>query len=136
MVILLFISFLSASLFFSDLDDLFDVRKELNPVAAKWKNIGIALRLNPDILDSIQAGNSNNPQACLSSMLTEWLKGNYNVKRFGEPTWKWLVDVVGDPAGGEYMALARGIASRHEPRGMSGEYAVSYCEHNLLSSIL
>ena len=65
-------------------------------------------------------------------MLTEWLKGNYNVKRFGEPTWQWLVDAVGDPAGGEYMGLARDIASRHKPRGMSERFAVSHCEHNLL----
>ena len=85
---------LSASLFTSDLDDLFDVTKELKPVFAKWKNIGIALRLNHDILDGIQVGNCNNPQACLTLMLTEWLKGNYNVKRFGEPNWRWLVDAV------------------------------------------
>ena len=52
-----------------------------------------------------------------SSALTEWLKRNYKVKRFGEPTWQWLVDAVGDPAGGAHMALARDIARRY---GMSG----------------
>ena len=94
------------------------MKKELNQVSANWYDIGIALRLNPNILNGIQTKNSSEPQACLSSMVTEWLKRNYNVKRFGEPTWQWLVDVVSDPAGGAHMALAREIAGRHKPRGM------------------
>ena len=112
----------SASLFTSGLDALFDVRKEMNKVSAKWRSIGIALRLDPNILDGIQTKNSGDPQACLSSVVTEWLKRNYNVKRFGEPTWEWLVDAVGDPAGGAHMALAKDIASRHKLKGTSGGY--------------
>ena len=46
------------------------------------------------------------------------------VKRFGEPTWQWFVDAVGDPAGGAHMALAQDIARRHKPRGMSSGCAV------------
>ena len=87
-------------------------------------SIGIALRLDSNILDSIQAKNSGDPSTCLSSMVKEWLKGNYNVKRFGEPTWQWLVDVVGDPEGGAHMALARKIARRHKLRGMPSGCAV------------
>ena len=98
---------------------IFIVKKELNPVSANWYNIGIALRLSPNKLDGIQARNSGDPQACLSSVVTEWLKRNYNVKRFGEPTWRWLVDVVGNPAGGDHTALARDMAWRHKARGLS-----------------
>ena len=47
-------------------------------------------------------------------MVTEWLKRNYNVKKFGEPTWQWLVEAVGDPAGGANTALAREIATKHK----------------------
>ena len=95
-------------------DDLFDVKSELTPVSANWKDIGIALRLGPDILDRIQAGSSGDPIACLTSMVTEWLRRNYNVKRFGEPTWQRLVEVVGHPAGGANKALARDISRRHK----------------------
>ena len=102
------------------MDDLFDVTKELTPVSAKWRSIGLALRLKPNTLDGIQAKNSGDPSTCLTSMLTEWLKKNYNVKRFGEPTWQRLVEAVGDPAGGENMALATDLASRHKVGGMSG----------------
>ena len=101
-----------------DLDALFDVLKELNPVSAKWRNIGIALRLKPNILDGISAYNNGDPTACLNSVITEWLKRNYNVKKFGEPTWQWLVKAVGDPAGGANMAQASDIAGRHKAGGM------------------
>ena len=94
-------------------DNLFDVKSELTPVSANWKDIGIALRLSPDTLDRIQAGNSGDPVSCLTSMVTEWLKRNYNVKKFGEPTWQRLVEVVGHPAGGANMGLARRIATKH-----------------------
>ena len=104
----------------SDFDDLFDVQKELIPVSAKWRSIGIALRLKPNVLDGIKAENNGDPLACLASTVTEWLNGNYNVKRFGEPTWQALVKAVGDPAGGAHMALARDMATRHKAGGMSG----------------
>ena len=100
------------------------MKKALSPVSAKWMSIGIALRLDPNILDGIQAKNSGDPSTCLSSVVTEWLKRNYNVERFGEPTWQWLVDVAGDPAGGAHMALAREIARRHKLRGMPSECAI------------
>ena len=85
-------------------------------------SIGIALRLKPSILDGISTENSGDPQACLTSMVTEWLNRNYSVKRFGEPTWQALVKAVGDPAGGANMALAREIARRHKAVGMSNRY--------------
>ena len=107
-------------------DDLFDVKSELTPVSAHWKSIGIALRLNPNTLDSIQANNNNDSTACLTSMVTEWLKRNYNVERFGEPTWQWLVKAVGDPAGGANLALARDIAWKHKAQGMY-DIAFHFC---------
>lgn len=109
----------ATSLVISDLsgDDLFDVKSELNPTSANLKSIGIALRLNPNTLDCIQAGNNSDLTACLTSVVTEWLRRNYNVKKFGEPTWQQLVEVVGHPAGGANKALARDIARRHKARG-------------------
>lgn len=104
------------------LDDLFDVQKELNTVSAKWRNIGIALRLNPNILDGINTQCNGDPSACLSLTVTEWLKRNYNVKRFGEPTWWWLVKAVGDPAGGANMTLAKDVARNHKAKDVSSRY--------------
>ena len=109
----------------ADLDeDLFDVQSELIPVTAKWRNIGTALRLKSDVLESIQAASGSDPLACLASMVTEWLKRNYNVKRFGEPTWQKLVEAVGHPAGGANMATARDVARRHKAEGVLGRLSL------------
>ena len=106
-------------------DDLFDVQSELIPVTAKWRNIGTALRLKSDVLENIQAGSGSDPPACLVLMVTEWLKRNYNVKRFGEPTWQKLVEAVGHPAGGANMAVAKDIARRHKAGGKLRPLSVS-----------
>ena len=101
----------------SDIDDLFDIRQELNQASAVWRSIGFALRLKPNILDGIDAQYSSDPAAYLTYTLIEWLKRNYNVKKFGEPTWQMLVKAVGDPAGGANMALARNLARKHKAKG-------------------
>ena len=81
-------------------------------MASKWKNIGLALRLTPDSLDTI--GTKENVTDRLSEVLNQWLKKTYNVKLFGEPSWKLLVKAVSDSAGGNDRALAEKIAQRHQ----------------------
>lgn len=102
-------------------DDLFDVKRELISVAGNWKQIGIALRLKRTQLEHIQTVNDDDPNACLTSVVIEWLNRKYNVKRFGEPTWRWLVEALGDPAGGANKALARNIARRHKAKNGSNK---------------
>ena len=85
----------------------------MTPVAAKWKAVGLALRLKLGELDSIAASHPHNVEECLSEMLTQWLRRNYNVKKFGEPSWQRLVEAVGDPAGGANPAVANQIAGKH-----------------------
>ena len=67
-------------------NDLFDVNAELMPVVARWKYIGLALRLDPDKLDEIEADNRNVEES-LTNVLKLWLKKSYNAKKFGEPSW-------------------------------------------------
>ena len=100
------------------LDDLYDLRRELIPASANWTNIGIALGLHANVLDFIKAANISNPDTCLTSMVTEWLRRNHNVDKFGDPTWHQLVEAVADPAGGANMDLAKNIAKRHKAEGM------------------
>ena len=101
-----------------DDDNLFDVMAALIQVAAQWKSIGIALRLKPALLESIETDNSSDPTTCLTSMITEWLERNYKVEKFGEPTWQWLVTAVSHPVGGNNMVLAGEIAKNHQAGGM------------------
>ena len=82
-------------------------------MASSWKAIGIGLRIGFGRLKTIQEDNAGNSSACLSEMLTCWLLRNYNVERFGEPTWRAVVKVVADPAAGDNYALALNIAGKH-----------------------
>ena len=93
-------------------DDLFDMKRELMPVAAKWKDIGLALRLDLSQLDVVEA-NNRNCTGCLTHTLSLWLKKSYNTERFGDPSWQLLARAVADPAGGNNPALAEKIASKH-----------------------
>ena len=85
------------------------MKKKLISATARWKDIGLALRLNPSQLNTIGRGNGD-VEDCLTEMLTLWLQKNYNTERFGEPSWELLVAAVGDPAGGDNPTLAEQIA--------------------------
>ena len=81
-------------------------------MASKWKNIGLALRLTLDSLNTI--GTKENVTDPLLEVLNQWLKKSYNVKLFGDPSWKLLVKAVSDRAGGNDRALAEKIAKKHQ----------------------
>ena len=83
------------------------------PVARSWKAIGRGLRIKPGRLKTINESKSGKPEECLADMLTCWLNRNYDVERFGEPTWQAVVKVVAHPAGGDNCALALSIAEKH-----------------------
>ena len=100
-----------------DIDDLFTVSSELLPVAHKWKRIGLALRLDLSSLERIRHRNHVDVEDYLSDVLAEWLKKAYNTVRFGDPSWKLLVEAVAHPAGGNDCALAETIAKKY-----NGEY--------------
>ena len=93
-------------------DDLPDIIRELAEVVANWQDIGTFLGIRDGQLQAIQL-QENRPLACLRQMLVTWLRKNYVVERFGEPTWVKLVEAVNDPTGGGNPSLAKEIARRH-----------------------
>ena len=93
-------------------EDLADVQVETFEAAANWNAIGIGLGLQAGILEQIK-GEGGCPKDCMIAVLTNWLRKNYKVERFGEPTWKTVVKVVASPAAGSNPALALRIAEKH-----------------------
>ena len=96
----------------TDNESLFDVKRELLPVTDRWKDIGLALRLDYSQLNQIQKDNRDS-RDCLTEMLHLWLTRTYDTERFGEPSWRLLVEAVKDPAGGNDPALAKKIAGKY-----------------------
>ena len=102
-------------------EDLYDVFKLLTKLAAVWKAIGRALRLNAGELERIESAHPGKPTECLSDVILSWLRRNYDVKRFGLPTWRRIVEVVADPAAGNDTALANAIATKQSSIGKVGK---------------
>ena len=96
-----------------DEEDLFDIQEALISAVAKWKSIGTGLGIKRGKLDEIEARHSGDPSECLAEMLTTWLRRSYDVKRFGEPTWRKLTQIVSKSAAGNNPALALTIANKH-----------------------
>jgi ankyrin repeat protein/serine/threonine protein kinase len=96
-----------------DIDDLFEVVSELQPVITRWKHIGLALRLSQGQLKKIEKEHKDDLDDCLSDTLSLWLNKSYKTEKVGEPTWKLLAKAVSRPAGGNNPALAEGIRQRH-----------------------
>ena len=91
-------------------DDLLDVVEKLVNMTAKWKSLGLALRLKAAELDAISLKNHTDPTECLRDMLLAWLQQHYDIKKFGLPSWTMLCKAISNPAGGNNPTLARKIA--------------------------
>ena len=92
-------------------DDVPETIRELSDIAASWRNIGTQFGIRHNRLEAIQG---DKPLDCLRQMLATSLQKNYNVKRFGDPTWMKLVEAVSHSAGGGTPSLGMEIARRHK----------------------
>ena len=83
-------------------------------VLSSWKAIGVAFRLKASKLREIEEVNRGNLKDCLIDILTNWLNRNYNVDKFGEPSWRRVVEVIANPAAGDNTVHAKSIADAHQ----------------------
>ena len=93
--------------------DTLDVCREVIAVAGRWSSICLALGLLPSDQCTIAASHPGNPHDCLQAVVVKWLQKGYDYQRYGPPTWRMLVESVGDPVGGNNCALAETIAKKH-----------------------
>ena len=93
--------------------DTRDVYHEVICLAGKWSAMCLSLGLLPSEQRTIAAAHPGNPSDCLQEVVVKWLEKGYNYEQFGAPTWRMLVESVGDPAGGNNNALAEAIAKKH-----------------------
>ena len=84
---------------------MIDVKVKVLPVAARWRDIGLVLRISDSKLETIKADNLDVKDR-LTDMLRLWLNRAYNVEKYGEPSWQSLREAVRSPAGGDSPATA------------------------------
>ena len=100
--------------------DLYDVLEYLENKQGKCYDIGSALRLDEGRLVKIQSECPGDTTKALRTIITDWLKKNYDTKRQGDPTWKALVKAVKSPFGGDDKELAEKIAKDHPAQPSEG----------------
>ena len=75
-------------------DNFSDIQRELQGLESIYYNLGRNLHLTSDRLDIIQKNNPNDCVTAFSKVIDEWLRMNYNVPKFGRPSWQLLVNCV------------------------------------------
>ena len=73
-------------------EHLVDVKHELCPFAS-WKELGLNLGLSPDCLEVIENDSSRTDDR-LHTVLLQWLKRNYDLDKYGLPSWGRLAEAV------------------------------------------
>ena len=98
-------------------DDLADVMEEVFSIKSLYYSLGRALKLKVANLKAIREAHQHESDAdyeqALEEMLLLWLNKEYNVVRFGHPTWRLLVQAVDMESGGNSPDLAKKIAFKH-----------------------
>ena len=91
--------------------------EEVLDIKSMWFDLGRSLRLRNDDLEDISKKYPNesdrDAKRALNDVLLLWLKKQYNVERFGPPTWRMLVEAVNKRSGGNNQELAKQIALNH-----------------------
>lgn len=75
-------------------DDWNIIIEACNSLAAKWELISGYLGLPPSLIDKIRGNHPGDNISCLNDALLQWIKQNYNVVNFGEPSWKTLLQAI------------------------------------------
>ena len=99
--------------FLPDEDDFRDICRELVSIKAKYYQLGVELGLPAGELDAIRKDYA--VDQAFNEVILRWLRQQYNVARFGHPSWKRLGEAVKSPIGGNNPALAVEIAASHTP---------------------
>ena len=89
--------------------------EEIESVKSLYFQLGRSLRLNNDDLQKICEAYRRDSDAdrALNDVLLLWLRQNYNIGKFGPPTWRLLAEAVNKKTGGNNHDLAKHIASNH-----------------------
>jgi len=94
-------------------NDFYDVWEEIFGLAGEWRSVLSVLRIYPSVKSTIGTKYNNDPSACLEAGVLAWLRKDFDVKKYGLPSWQTLVKAVANPTGGKNTALAQKIAQNH-----------------------
>ena len=92
--------------------DLSAVHSAVSSVGDRLSTFATQLGLSPNTV-GVAERECTTVSECLRKILLEWLRGNYDTKLHGLPSWRLLCTAVASEAGGGNRALAVEIADQH-----------------------
>ena len=98
-------------------DDFRDVYETVASIRANYYRLGIGLCLPIAELQTIHKSCGQDVVQAFTEVLLAWLRQQYDVKKYGLPTWRMMVKVVNNAAFGNNPALAEEIANKHPSDG-------------------
>ena len=96
---------------FAGINDHYAVYSKVRTLSARWNRFAQFLHLEQDKIGIIGAKHGSDPESCMSEVLDNWLRRNYNHKKYGTPCWRLVCVAVKE--GGADTALAEKIAREH-----------------------
>lgn len=100
-------------MFVPGMKNLSDVMDEVTEIAAKWKPLGDALRLSNSRMSIISSMKHTDPTESLREVFVAWFEEDYDINKYGLPSWRLLCNAIKKRWGGNNPALARKIARKN-----------------------
>ena len=101
------------SQYYVDGSNLLDIMEVLSPLESRYYNIGMGLRLRMEYLEDTEKKFDQTHSKALRKVVVAWLQQQYDVAKFGPPTWWMLAKAIDSRAGGNHHLLARKISKDH-----------------------
>lgn len=76
----------------------------LADVQNNWRMIGVYMKLKGRLLDAIEQRCRRDATRCLEEMVRTWLSLSYDVKKYGRPTWQFVIMAVAKGSGNNRYA--------------------------------
>ena len=67
---------------------------ECSSLAAKWEQVSGFLGLQPSLIANIKGNHPNDNTGCWNDALLQWIRQNYNTRKYGTPSWNKLLKAV------------------------------------------
>ena len=85
---------------------------EVGDLAGQWEEFAQKIGIKPGHIGKFKANRMGKVEMALNDAIADWLKKNYDVRKFGRPNWRTLANAVQRIDDD----LARTIARNH-PKG-------------------
>ena len=79
---------------------------ECSSLAAEWELLSAYLGISAKMIDIIKGNNPSKISSCWNEALKQWIMQNYDTERFGEPSWRTLLEALAKVDKRQFKELA------------------------------